>query len=131
MTLPDAAWMASAACRGHPGLDDFFPPDRTAYEDLGADARAGVDRAQAICAACPVDAECDAFAAVTLAVGVWGGSLRVTPAPEALADRRVCVRCDGPVPSRARFCDQCRPAAKAAARERKRLRARRRRARAA
>lgn len=56
-------WMASASCAG---LTELFFPNR------GDDVRP----AKAICAGCPVAAECAAFAvdAGPLLVGVWAGT---------------------------------------------------------
>ena len=60
-------WRESAACRRHdPEL--FFPIGNT------GPARAEIHRAKAICAACPVRAECLAFALETHQdYGIWGG----------------------------------------------------------
>jgi WhiB family redox-sensing transcriptional regulator len=62
-----ASWRQSAACRSYdPGL--FFP--------IGKAGRAvtEIQRAKAVCAACPVQTECLAFALEThQAYGIWGG----------------------------------------------------------
>ena len=62
-----ASWRQSAACRSHdPGL--FFP--------IGKTGRAVIEiqRAKAVCAACPVQTECLTFALEThQAYGIWGG----------------------------------------------------------
>jgi WhiB family redox-sensing transcriptional regulator len=56
-------WMRNAACRGR-GLDVFFDDDP---------ARA--DAARAICADCPVRAECLEFALADRSVtGIWAGT---------------------------------------------------------
>lgn len=54
-------WMADAACKG---LDTLM------FFDLAAP-----DRALAICAQCPVRAECAEFATKTKGVGIWGGQV--------------------------------------------------------
>ena len=61
------SWRESAACRRHdPEL--FFPIGKT------GPAVAEIQRAKAVCAACPVRAECLAFALETHQdYGIWGG----------------------------------------------------------
>lgn len=54
-------WMLQAACRGV-DTDLFFSSD---VSDIA--------QAKAICAKCPVAAECRAFRRKTKSVGVWGG----------------------------------------------------------
>ena len=66
---PRSGWRARAAC-GDADLELFFPD------------RAGTDisAAQAICAGCPVLAECHEFAEATNQVhGVWAGVDRGSP----------------------------------------------------
>lgn len=72
MTAPDASrhgtsWRESAACRRHdPEL--FFPIGKA------GPAAAEIRRAKTVCAACPVRAECLAFALETHQdYGIWGG----------------------------------------------------------
>ena len=72
MTAPaashdSASWRQSAACRSYdPGL--FFPIGKAGR------ARAEIQQAKAVCAACPVQAECLTFALEThQAYGIWGG----------------------------------------------------------
>jgi WhiB family redox-sensing transcriptional regulator len=55
-------WMLRAACNGVPP-DLFF-----------SDVREEIDRAKAICATCPVRADCDEYAQmIRPAYGVWAG----------------------------------------------------------
>ncbi|MGQ9348910.1 WhiB family transcriptional regulator [Mycolicibacterium gilvum] len=56
------AWMDHAACAGHPDPDLFFPT---------ADNRL-THKARAICATCPVTAQCSTFQHDTGSEGVWG-----------------------------------------------------------
>jgi WhiB family redox-sensing transcriptional regulator len=66
--LKTADWRAAAACKADPGL--FFGPDgETASERERREAGA-----KALCAACPVSAEClRLFRAIGAEDGVWGG----------------------------------------------------------
>ncbi len=59
----ELAWMLTAKCRGvDPG--EFFPSDGS-----------GVDRAQKVCATCPVQSECLEYAlSARIEHGVWGGA---------------------------------------------------------
>jgi WhiB family redox-sensing transcriptional regulator len=61
------AWMASAACREHPGVN-FFPdaPARGIAPDVAP--------ALAVCAGCPVTYQCREFAEENGESGVWGNS---------------------------------------------------------
>lgn len=62
-------WQVKAACRGT-GVDLFFNPDA----ERGQAKRAREARAKAICAACPVIAQClDWALSVGEPYGVWGG----------------------------------------------------------
>jgi WhiB family redox-sensing transcriptional regulator len=72
---PDERWRLRASCRGlDPAL--FFPEDEEGQ---------GAERAQQVCATCPVREQCLQTALVTKeAYGVWGGT---TP-----RDRRRIVR---------------------------------------
>lgn len=65
--MPDRAWELRAACRGHDS-DIWFPdPSDTA----------GIARAAAICATCPVTAECDDWAKrIHASYGVFAGRFR-------------------------------------------------------
>lgn len=65
MWVPRPDWFDLAKCRG---MDpNLFFPDR--FDDTGC-----VDEAKAVCAECPVSAECLELAMVTHeATGVWGG----------------------------------------------------------
>ncbi len=57
------AWMADGPCRHHP-TDVFFPSDG-----------AGVERARAICARCPIAERCLDYALEhRIEHGVWGGA---------------------------------------------------------
>ena len=59
-------WHARAACRNAPDPELFFPLD------TGPAARQ-VAAAKAICARCPVLAECRSWAISHEAYGIWGG----------------------------------------------------------
>ncbi len=59
-----SSWRDAAACARRPDVDFFVSPE---------DAP-GVERATAVCASCPVAAECLAFAIETNQPdGIWGG----------------------------------------------------------
>lgn len=59
-------WRDEAACRDYPNADLFFA--------TGESGAADVARAKAICAGCPVVAECLVYAVETAQTyGVWGG----------------------------------------------------------
>lgn len=60
--------LPEAACKGHPNLKDFHPANRAT----------NVDKARAICAACPVKTECLDYCTEWerrhgVTSGVWGG----------------------------------------------------------
>ncbi len=62
-TVATSDWCENAACRGAAEPDVFFPVNPSAQRD-----------AQAICATCPVAAECLAEALhIGADHGVWGG----------------------------------------------------------
>jgi len=62
-------WQVDAACRGT-GVDLFFNPD----SERGQSKRTREANAKAVCARCPVMAECLSWAlAVGEPYGVWGG----------------------------------------------------------
>ena len=62
-------WQVKAACRGV-GVDQFFNPDA----ERGQAKRTREARAKAICATCPVIAQClDWALSVGEPYGVWGG----------------------------------------------------------
>lgn len=62
---PGASWQSKGLCRDLPD-DDFF---------LNGDDYAGLKRAKAICAQCPVQNECLDFAVESnQSLGVWGGA---------------------------------------------------------
>ena len=64
-----AAWMLRGACRGEdPEL--FFPISAT------GPALAQVSSAKAVCARCPVRANCLSYALITRPDGIWGGTTR-------------------------------------------------------
>lgn len=108
--IPDReTWEDDAACR-HPDIDQdiFFP-------EVGGSRRA-TDRAPylpalAICATCPVTAECLAGALLRCERhGVWGGT---TPGDrQRMGMTRLCRRCDAPLPrqypSTIHNCPTCR-----------------------
>lgn len=57
-------WQEAAACRGREDVDFFPTPDDDA----------GIARARAVCAGCPVVDDCLAFAIETnQSEGIWGG----------------------------------------------------------
>jgi WhiB family redox-sensing transcriptional regulator len=98
-TDPAVDWRTRAACRDEdPEL--FFLPG----EKLTAAAQAQVDQAVAVCARCPVVAECRQDADDQHAThGVWGGQLR-----EKLSTKmRLCEQCPrlfSPRRADQRFC---------------------------
>lgn len=60
----EEAWYEDAACASH-AAEVFFPP---------SDVPGAAQKAKAICAGCPVQAECLGFALETAqSEGVWGG----------------------------------------------------------
>ena len=62
-------WQVRGACRGG-DTTDFFHPEG----ERGASRAARIGRAKALCASCPVLAECRAHAlAVREPYGTWGG----------------------------------------------------------
>jgi WhiB family transcriptional regulator, redox-sensing transcriptional regulator len=68
--VEERTWQHRAACRG-PESSLFFPPTYAERRDE-RDAREG--RAKAICAICPVRAECLEYAVrVGEQHGIWGG----------------------------------------------------------
>lgn len=102
----DVSWHARAACRITPGVETwmFFP---------GRGDVATVRAAKAVCATCPVTAECLDYALRLGEPGIWGGTSenerrRMPPAP------RRCTECGGsfqPSDRSVRLCsDACRRA---------------------
>jgi Transcription factor WhiB len=73
------AWMDDAACAGYPEPDIWYPDTKSLYS---LETR----QAQAICATCPVRAECYAFGQEQNYGGIYGGVLFIgrRPAPNAL-----------------------------------------------
>lgn len=62
MLVPRPGWMKRGACRWHPEIDFF-----TRHSSQ-------VDRAKAVCATCPVQSQCLAYALDRYETeGVWGG----------------------------------------------------------
>lgn len=62
-------WMSQAACRGTPDPGLFFPAA------TGSTAAEEAEKAKAICARCPVQIACLAYALATRQqYGVWGGA---------------------------------------------------------
>jgi WhiB family redox-sensing transcriptional regulator len=69
-SLESLRWQAHAACRGEMG-HDFYPP---ANGERRPERRLRESRAKAVCARCPVRAEClDMAVANGERYGVWGG----------------------------------------------------------
>ena len=65
---PNPAWQDNAACR-HASPELFFPQGRTGQALTDSEA------AKAICALCPVQSPCLAFALNThQEFGIWGGT---------------------------------------------------------
>lgn len=62
----DHSWRDDAACRGPEHDLDLFFPTRGETDRLRA--------AKAVCATCPVTEPCLAFALLTGAEGIWGGT---------------------------------------------------------
>lgn len=63
-TFEFEAWQEAAACLGREDVDFFPTPDDAA----------GIERARAVCAGCPVADDCLAFAIETnQSEGIWGG----------------------------------------------------------
>jgi WhiB family transcriptional regulator, redox-sensing transcriptional regulator len=89
-----AAWMLRGACRGEdPEL--FFPISAT------GPALAQVSSAKAVCARCPVRANCLSYALITRPDGIWGGTTReerwsglppADPPAPGRDERAICVR---------------------------------------
>jgi WhiB family redox-sensing transcriptional regulator len=78
----ETAWMLAAGCRdSDPEL--FFP-----VSEVGPGARQ-VAEARAVCAGCPVQVECLAFALERDLVGVWGATTEDERRLMRRADRRV------------------------------------------
>ncbi len=64
------SWRDLAACRPLPEGVDFFPSQRGARDLVYSENKR---RAKAICATCPVLAECREWAIVHERFGIWGG----------------------------------------------------------
>ncbi len=62
LPLSDTPSWEQAACKGDPNHDAWFPYPSQDF-----------DYARAICADCPIRAQCAEFAAATGQSGVWGG----------------------------------------------------------
>lgn len=68
--MDEVSWRVNALCRGENAVH-FFPPSHFERKDE-KDAREG--QARALCAACPVRAECLDYAlTVQEPHGIWGG----------------------------------------------------------
>jgi hypothetical protein len=66
--LKTVDWRSAAACKSAPGL--FFGPDG----ETGSERERREAKAKAVCAVCPVSAECfRLFRAIGAEDGVWGG----------------------------------------------------------
>lgn len=71
ITVPTRGWQARAACGGTPTPDDFFPGQYSRTAKLGP--------AKALCAGCPVRAECLEWALdhpEDTQCGIWAGYSR-------------------------------------------------------
>lgn len=97
-------WRSDAACRGmNPAI---FHPDRGDYQ--------GIDKALAVCAACPVATECLTWALDTnQKQGVWGGTTGRDRRQLRRTWRRTvpCQRCNADVDAglvNVKYCDTCR-----------------------
>lgn len=78
MTFYD--WMELAPCRQNP--EAMFPHPRD---------KAGIRRAQALCASCPVFSHCEGYTArIRPTDGVWAAQLRVGRPSRAEYDLRPC-----------------------------------------
>jgi hypothetical protein len=95
--LGPADWRIEAACQGAP-LDWFYPEQGQSTAD-----------ARALCADCPVRADCQAYADVCEKHGIWAG---VSALRRHKADpNRKCDECAVPLGrTLRRFCDDCRTA---------------------
>ena len=83
-----SAWQLSAACRNTDGTW-FFASDK----ERAAGRIARTARAKAVCAACPVIAECRAHALATREpFGIWGGLTEEERATALRARRRAQLR---------------------------------------
>ena len=79
-------WQAAAACRGQ-DLSLFFGTEGERYDQDGKQRRE--ERAKAVCASCPVAAECLAYAiGRPEKAGTWGGMSE----DELAAERRRRMR---------------------------------------
>lgn len=63
-------WMFEGACVDHSRPDIFFPARET--DRKGRPARKVLE-AKAVCATCPVTAQCLEFALASGSLGIWGG----------------------------------------------------------
>jgi WhiB family transcriptional regulator, redox-sensing transcriptional regulator len=105
----EEAWVADAACAGHPDPSLFFPPQ-------GAQAQALA--AKTICGECPVMYDCLSYALRHKELyGIWGGVSeherrnipKNKPLPQVV---RRCRRCNFMrviLDKRAKLCDLCKP----------------------
>lgn len=96
-------WHADAACIG---LGDVFFPSNDTDKDV-----ATVAQAKAICATCPVAAEClqEALTTEHGAFGIWGGTTTVQRR-RMRPKRSTCEDCAAALAAEAerqRFCDGC------------------------
>lgn len=71
MNFRPEPWMEEAACRNHPDPDAFFRElPRNPSLERHAEYRATI----AICASCPVTANCLAYALEYRCEGIWAGT---------------------------------------------------------
>lgn len=74
MAIVTEAWQRHAACKG-PNAELFFPPAASERKEERLDRER---EAKAICATCPVSAECLRYALrIREAHGIWGGTTEV------------------------------------------------------
>ncbi len=77
------SWMSRGACRQHADPELFFP-----IAAVTGPAARQAKAAKAVCAPCPVRANCLSYAFETMPEGIWGGTTR----DERLAARGSAVR---------------------------------------
>jgi WhiB family transcriptional regulator, redox-sensing transcriptional regulator len=107
---PDSTWMVFGACAGKPA-EWFYDADLARMTERRL---AGIARAKAICAGCPVRSDCLAYALTNREdFGVWGGftadERRVIARREGRAPLSECCVCGATFVGRqydARYCSR-------------------------